>query len=160
MHKVYLLIGGNIGNRKAYLLEAKSFLSDIGNIVQESSIYETAAWGKVDQQAFLNQAVLLITTLSANDLLDSILQIEEKMGRKRLEHYGPRTIDIDILLFDDMVLNSNQLHIPHLAMAHRKFTLVPLAEIAPSVMHPVLQKSIQKLFEDCTDTLAVELYIH
>lgn len=156
MHSAYLLIGSNIGNRKQHLDEAIFFLGAIGNIEQKSSIYETAAWGKLDQHSFLNQALLLKTKLSVYALLDSLMLIEEKMGRKRLETYGPRIIDIDILFFDDKVIHTETLTIPHTAMAERKFTLIPLVEIAPDVIHPVYQKTIKILLKECTDELSVE----
>lgn len=159
MHSAYLLIGSNIGDRKQHLNGAIHFLGAIGNIKKKSSIYETAAWGKLDQYSFLNQALLLKTKLSVYALLDSLMLIEEKMGRKRLEPYGPRIIDIDILFFNDKVIHTETLTIPHTAMAERKFTLEPLAEIAPDVIHPIYQKTIKILLKECTDELRVEKLI-
>lgn len=159
MNKAYLLIGSNISDRKLYLLEAKHFLNTIGHVAKVSSIYETAAWGKTNQATFLNQALLLETLLEATELLNNILGIEEKMGRNRLEQYGPRIIDIDILLFNNDVIHTTTLTVPHPAMINRSFTLIPLAEIAANIVHPVYKKSIQLLLNECTDTLAVEKFI-
>ena len=159
MNKAYLLIGSNIGDRKLYLLEAKHFLNAIGHVAKASSIYETAAWGKTNQATFLNQALLLETLLEATELLNNILGIEEKMGRKRLEQYGSRIIDIDILLFNDDVINTPTLTVPHPAMVNRSFTLIPLAEIASNIVHPVYNKTIQILLKECTDMLSVEKFI-
>ena len=159
MNKAYLLIGSNIGDRKLYLLEAKHFLNAIGHVAKVSSIYATAAWGKTNQATFLNQALLLETVLEATELLNSILGIEEKMGRRRLEQYGSRIIDIDILLFNDDVINTPTLTVPHPAMINRSFTLIPLAEIASNIVHPVYNKTIQILLKECTDMLSVDKFI-
>ena len=159
MNKAYLLIGSNIGDRKLYLLEAKHFLNTIGHVAKASSIYETAAWGKTNQATFLNQALLLETVLEATELLNNILGIEEKMGRRRLEQYGSRIIDIDILLFNDDIIDTPTLTVPHPAMVNRSFTLIPLAEIASNIVHPVYNKTIQILLKECTDMLSVEKFI-
>src|SRR5947209_2542206 len=104
MNKVFLMIGGNMGNRLQNLHQATALLADTcGPVVQQSAIYETAAWGKTDQDPFLNQALLLHTTLSAHELIDTILAAEEKMGRRRMEKFGPRVIDIDILFYNDAI---------------------------------------------------------
>lgn len=156
MHKAYLLLGSNMGNRTQHLANAISFLNTIGYIKKTSSIYETAAWGKRDQAAFLNQAVLLNTILSPYNLLKNILEIEEKLGRKRVEQYGSRIIDIDILFFDEVIIHTENLVIPHAALTNRKFTLEPLAEIAPDIIHPIYQKTIKILLKECADELKVE----
>lgn len=158
MHQVYLLLGSNIENREQYLFKATHFLKGIGEVIKRSSVYETAAWGKLDQSTFLNQAVLLKTKLAANELLDNILLIEVQMGRKRLEKYGPRTIDIDILFFDEEVIDTARLIVPHPAIEKRRFTLEPLVEIAPSIIHPKLKKTVQLLLKECTDTLEVQKF--
>jgi 2-amino-4-hydroxy-6-hydroxymethyldihydropteridine diphosphokinase len=120
-----------------------------------SSIYETAAWGKNDQPAFLNQVLEIETALSPPQLLKTILAIEENIGRVRQEKYGPRIIDIDILLFNDEVLHLPMLKIPHPQLQNRRFVLVPLAEIAPDLIHPVFKKTIAELLAICPDKLEV-----
>jgi 2-amino-4-hydroxy-6-hydroxymethyldihydropteridine diphosphokinase len=157
MNKAYLLIGGNLGNRSAYLLEAITHIQQIcGNIVHSSAIYETAAWGKTDQPNFYNQALVVDTPLEPEKLMKRLLEIETTMGRKRTEKLGPRIIDLDILLIDGLVLHTNLLQIPHPAMAARKFVLLPLCEIAPDLIHPVYQKTIKDLLAACTDVLDVQ----
>jgi 2-amino-4-hydroxy-6-hydroxymethyldihydropteridine diphosphokinase len=156
MNKVYLLIGGNMGNRKKQLQKAVTKIGEAcGTIKRLSHFYETAAWGKSDQPAFLNQALVLDTLLSPRHLLDSILHIETSMGRHRVEKFGPRIIDIDILLWNDEVIDDPNLKIPHPELANRRFALEPLSEIAPDIMHSVLKKSILCLLEECTDPLEV-----
>ena len=142
---VYLSLGSNLGDRDAQLLEAQARLSAEGRIVAASSFYETEPVEFTDQPWFLNYAVALETTTTPQDLMEAILRIEKEMGRQRLQNKGPRTIDIDILLFGDTILDSPQLTIPHPAMHHRRFVLEPLAEIASEVLHPVLKKTIREL---------------
>lgn len=159
MNKTYLLTGGNMGDRKARLLEAKQLLNEhCGKITAQSSLYETAAWGKTDQPAFLNQALELTTTLNAKQLIRKILKLEKMMGRERKEKFGPRIIDIDILLFNDEVLDISFLKIPHPEMQNRRFALMPLNEIASKHIHPVLKKTIGQLLKDCPDKLEVKKY--
>ena len=158
MNKAYLLMGGNIGDTLSSLKQSISILAKTyGTILQQSRVYKTAPWGKTDQQEFLNQAVVLETSLTANELLRGLLQIEEQMGRKRLEKYGPRVMDIDILLFNDFVIKEPGLTIPHPQLQYRRFALAPLNEIAPSILHPVLNKTIRELLRDCQDQLEVSL---
>jgi 2-amino-4-hydroxy-6-hydroxymethyldihydropteridine diphosphokinase len=157
MNKAYLLIGGNTGNRASYLQEAIDLLElRAGYIVKKSSIYETAAWGKTDQAAFLNQALLINTSFSAADLMTEILRIEETMGRIRTEKYASRIIDIDILLFNKQIIESAHVYVPHPQLPNRRFALLPLKEIAPRYEHPVLQKTIARLLKECSDELKVE----
>ena len=152
-------MGGNVGDSKKSLLDAAAILqAEHGTIVRKSSIYNTAPWGKTDQQNFLNQALLLETALSPRELMKNILQIEEKMGRQRLEKNGPRVIDIDILLYNDLILEDHLLTIPHPELQYRRFALIPLSEIAPTFIHPVLKKNIQQLLLDCQDHLEVSLF--
>lgn len=120
-----------------------------------SPVYETAAWGITDQAPFLNQALELHTQSSADGLMQELLRIEEQMGRIRQERYGPRTIDIDILLFNDDVRSTPLLTLPHPEMHRRRFALQPLADIAPDIQHPVLKKSIAELLAECPDELPV-----
>lgn len=157
MNKVYLLIGGNMGNRFLNLQQAIQWLqTDCGPVQQVSHVYETAAWGKTDQPSFLNQAVLLHTSLSAQQLIGAILAVEEKMGRRRMEKFGPRIIDIDIIFYNDAIINEPDLTIPHPQLQNRRFVLAPLHEIAAGLVHPVLHKTIGQLLQECPDTLAVK----
>jgi 2-amino-4-hydroxy-6-hydroxymethyldihydropteridine diphosphokinase len=160
MNKAYLLTGGNMGNRKVMLQQAIKLLSEYcGKVTAESSLYETAAWGKTDQSAFLNQALELTTELNARQLIRKILKVEKLMGRERKEKYGPRIIDIDILLFNDEIYTIHFLKLPHPEMQNRRFALTPLAEIAPGIIHPVLKKTIKQLLADCPDKLEVKKII-
>ena len=156
MKKAYLLMGGNLGDRLRNLNEAADALQKLGKIVSVSSYYETAAWGKIDQPSFINQALVLETRLAPEQLLLRLLEIEQRIGRIRKEKYGPRLIDIDILLYEQLVLNSTALQLPHPQLPNRRFALTPLAEIAPELQHPVLHKSIAALLDICPDTLEVK----
>jgi 2-amino-4-hydroxy-6-hydroxymethyldihydropteridine diphosphokinase len=159
MNNVYLLIGGNMGNRPKNLSESTSWLEkEVGAIVKKSSIYETAAWGVTEQPSFLNQVLFVSTKLPPEDVLKTILSIEEKMGRKRVEKMGPRTIDIDILFYNDEIISLPNLSVPHPHIANRRFVLEPLAEIAPAFVHPVLKKNVAGLLKDCPDTLEVNIF--
>ncbi|ULQ57338.1 2-amino-4-hydroxy-6-hydroxymethyldihydropteridine diphosphokinase [Flavihumibacter rivuli] len=156
MDTAYLLIGGNIGNREEYLQQARTLINELaGEVRKTSSIYETAAWGMTDQNAFLNQVLEIATPYNAHHLMDRLLLIEEKMGRKRSIKFGPRTIDIDILLFGNEVHNTSHTRIPHPELPNRRFALIPLAELAGDLEHPVLHKSINELLDACPDQLAV-----
>lgn len=156
MNIAYLLTGGNIGNREENLANARALLqSQCGTIVAASSLYETAAWGNTDQPAFLNQALGLQTELNARQLIRRILKIEKSLGRIREEKYGPRIIDIDILLFNQEKHNYHFLKLPHPEMQNRRFALLPLSEIAANVVHPVFNKTIATLLEECKDELPV-----
>jgi len=157
MNKVFLLIGGNMGDRLQNLHQAIALLSaTCGPVIQQSAVYETAAWGKTDQAAFLNQALLLTTSLTPQELITTILSVEEEMGRLRMEKNGPRVIDIDIIFYNELVMQEPNLTIPHPQLQNRHFVLVPLHEIAPTFVHPVLHKTITELLEECKDDLAVE----
>ena len=143
----YLSLGSNIGDREAQLRAALHSLQMQGRMVLVSSIYETEPVDVTDQPWFLNCAAALKTSNSPEQVMAAILQIEQQMGRQRIQRKGPRNIDIDILLFDDVVLHSPALTIPHPTMHQRRFVLEPLAEIAPAVQHPVLKKTIQELLD-------------
>jgi 2-amino-4-hydroxy-6-hydroxymethyldihydropteridine diphosphokinase len=157
MNTAYLLIGGNLGDRAAYLAEAVNQISArCGRVTSSSSLYETAAWGNPNQPAFYNQAICVETILEAETLLERLLAIELEMGRVREEKYGPRTIDLDILMIDHTILDTPTLTIPHPQLQNRKFALLPLNEIAPALHHPVLDKTIHQLLLICPDTLDVQ----
>ena len=159
MNKVYLLTGSNIGDREQNLATAREWVnSECGKIINSSSLYETAAWGKTDQPAFLNQALEVHTSLNAQELIHVIFKIEKKMGRVRREKYGPRLIDIDILFFNDEIHKTPLLEIPHPEMQNRRFVLLPLAEIAPATIHPVFKKTVLQLLDECPDKLSVKKY--
>jgi len=153
----YLLLGGNLGNREDNLSQAISLIAvQIGEIEAVSSIYETAAWGKEDQPAFLNQAISVKTHFTALEVLRKALDIEQSLGRIRKEKWGERLIDIDLILFGDEIINiANLLHVPHPHMQVRKFVMAPLAEIAPEVIHPVLGQTVKSIYENITDVLEI-----
>lgn len=159
MNKAYLLTGTNLGERLKNITTAARLIGEqCGIINKKSSVYETAAWGKTDQPAFLNQALELSTSLNAKQLIRRILKIEKTMGRIRKEKYGPRIIDIDILFFNDEQHHLSFLKVPHPEIQNRRFALLPLAEIAPDLVHPVLHKTISTLLKNCPDLLAVKKY--
>jgi 2-amino-4-hydroxy-6-hydroxymethyldihydropteridine diphosphokinase len=157
MNISFLLIGGNEGDKRAQLARACENIEGSGcRILQRSSLYETAPWGKTDQNDFLNQALQVQTSLDAPLLMDTLLEIEEKMGRRRLEKYGSRIIDIDILFFNEDIIHTPRLIIPHPEIQNRRFALAPMSEIAPDYVHPVLRKSIRDLLAACPDKLEVK----
>jgi 2-amino-4-hydroxy-6-hydroxymethyldihydropteridine diphosphokinase len=160
MNSAYLLTGGNLGERHIALETAAAYVAiDCGRVTTTSSIYETEPWGNRDQPAFLNQVLQINTSLSARELLNRLLCIEEKMGRKRKEKYGPRLIDIDLLFFNSDIIRLPHLHVPHPEMLNRKFVMKPLAEIAPEFVHPVYQLPMKTLVLQCQDKLYVKKFL-
>ena len=152
MNTAYLSLGSNEGNRKQWLAKACALLADsCGTLAQRSAIYETAAWGLTDQPAFLNMAVSLQTSLDPAALLAGILSIELSLGRQRIIKWGPRIIDIDILFYNNLIINTPTLTIPHPFLHERRFVLAPLAEIASGYIHPVFNTSVSELLAACTD---------
>lgn len=160
MNEAYLILGSNVGNRLNNLKVASELIEiQTGIIKKKSAIYSTQAWGYEDQPDFLNQALLINTLLDAPTLLTKLLDIEKKLGRVRKinEVWMQRTIDIDILFFNAEIINIPDLTIPHPHLQNRKFVLTPLVEIANNYIHPILNKSIQTLMQECTDKLVVNL---
>ena len=156
MNIAYLLTGTNLGERESNLNRAIELINQqCGTVTKYSHLYETAAWGKTDQPAFLNQALQIETDLNARQLIRRILKTEKLMGRIRKEKFGSRIIDIDILLFNDEKHQYRFLSLPHPEMQNRRFALEPLAEIAPEKIHPVLNKTIKELLQECKDPLPV-----
>jgi 2-amino-4-hydroxy-6-hydroxymethyldihydropteridine diphosphokinase len=147
MATVFLSLGSNLGDRQAQLREAIRRLESLGRMISVSSFYETEPVEVTDQPWFLNCAVALETDKAPQEVMTGILDIETQMGRTRLQNKGPRSIDLDILLFEDSVIESPSLNIPHPAMHDRRFVLEPLAEIAPTAWHPVLRESVRELLD-------------
>ena len=156
---VYLLLGSNLGDRLQVMQTARELIQkEIGEIHAVSSVYETAPWGVLDQPAFLNQVVKIQTELKAEEVLWIILEIEHELGRVRYERWGARVIDIDILYFRNLILDSARLTIPHPRLHERRFTLIPLAEIAPDYVHPILNRSSLQLLASCPDDSEVKIF--
>jgi 2-amino-4-hydroxy-6-hydroxymethyldihydropteridine diphosphokinase len=159
MKAAYLLIGGNLGDRLAYLKSACDKIQQKGiNILRKSSVYETAAWGITDQPSFLNQVLEIETTEKPIRLLEELLSIEKSLGRERAEKNGARTIDIDILYFGEEIINLPGLKIPHERIPIRKFVLIPLFEMIPEFLDPKTEKTIAAMLKDCEDELTVHVY--
>ncbi|ACU63261.1 2-amino-4-hydroxy-6-hydroxymethyldihydropteridine diphosphokinase [Chitinophaga pinensis] len=159
MNKAILLIGGNLGDRTGHLREAVEQIDkQVGRVEKQSSLYETAAWGVAGQPDYLNQALLVSTEMDARTLLNTVLAIEHNIGRVRRQKWGARVIDIDVIFFNDAVINEPDLKIPHPQMQFRQFVLVPLMEILPDWEHPVLHQSVSTLLANCTDQLPASKY--
>jgi 2-amino-4-hydroxy-6-hydroxymethyldihydropteridine diphosphokinase len=157
MRKIFLLTGSNIGNSQTHLEYAiKKISSAVGLIAQQSSVYKTEPWGNTNQQDFLNQVLEVETELQPFEVLKTILTIETEMGRNRIHKWEPRIIDIDLLFYADDIINSHELVVPHPLLHQRRFTLLPLAEIAANVVHPIFNKTVSELLINCTDTSLVE----
>ncbi|WP_339815255.1 2-amino-4-hydroxy-6-hydroxymethyldihydropteridine diphosphokinase [uncultured Imperialibacter sp.] len=153
---IFLLLGSNQGDRLATLSEAGRMINErIGQMVRSSSIYATQAWGQTEQADFLNQVIEIESGLRAEEVLHQALEIEKHLGRQRIEKWGPRVIDIDILYVGNEVIKTDNLVVPHPQIPFRRFTLVPLAEIAPNFFHPTLGKNQMQLLNECSDALEV-----
>lgn len=160
MFSAYLLLGSNIGNRLFYLKQAQLQIENkIGKIIRLSSVYESKAWGFESRNSFLNQALKVKTNLSPEEILANIHEIEFQYGRIRdTNQYTDRTMDIDILFIDNLVINTAKLIIPHPLLYRRKFALIPVLEIEIKMEHPVSKKSLPVLLEECEDESVVMKY--
>lgn len=156
----YLLLGSNLGDRAARLAQARHDLAaTTGRLMATSALYETAAWGLEDQPAFLNQVLAVETELAAPALLAACLAAEQEQGRERLVRWAARTLDVDILLFGQEIISSPTLTVPHPALPGRRFALVPLAEVAPQLVHPQLCRTVAELLASCPDPLPVQRWL-
>lgn len=159
MNNTYLLLGSNMGNSKANLSKAVVQIEkQIGTITRQSGLYSTAAWGNTKQPDFLNQVIIVETKLSSLQTMQTILNIEKKMGRIRTVKNAPRVIDIDILFFNKEIIEEEHLFIPHPQIQNRRFVLVPLNQLSPNLKHPVLNKTVHQLLINCPDRLNVKKF--
>ena len=157
MNTVYLLLGSNMGDSEQMLAVATNMIEkNIGKLTKSSSIYRTAAWGKEDQPDFLNQIIIVSSSLSSSTVLKEMFGIEKEMGRVRTTKNAARVIDIDMLFFNDEIIQTETLTVPHPQIQNRRFVLVPLAEISPDFQHPLLKKSSLELLSICSDKLNVQ----
>lgn len=153
---IFLLLGSNEGHPLTNLARAEAEIEkNAGPVVSRSSVYKSAAWGFLEQADFYNQVLEIQSEYSPETLLQKLLTIEREMGRRRAQKWGPRLIDIDVLFYGQEVRDTSFLRIPHPGIPQRKFTLVPLAEIAPALIHPLSKKTITELLTECHDPLRV-----
>jgi 2-amino-4-hydroxy-6-hydroxymethyldihydropteridine diphosphokinase len=158
--EIYLLLGSNLDDReKNLLLAIKKINEQTGTVLSVSSLYKTQPWGISDQPEFLNQVIEIESDHSPRQMLQKLQSIETEIGRKTTVRWGSRVIDIDILFFGDDIVSEKDLIIPHPEISGRRFTLLPLSEIAPGYLHPLLLKTCEQLLDECTDPLRVELYV-
>jgi 2-amino-4-hydroxy-6-hydroxymethyldihydropteridine diphosphokinase len=158
MGTAYIGLGSNLGDRVATLRTAVQRLASLGSIAGVSSLYETEPVGYLEQPRFLNAVVALVTALAPADLLNALLGIERDLGRTRAFPNAPRTLDLDLLLVDDAILDTTELILPHPRLHERAFVLVPLAEIAPKIEHPVAGQTVQEMLRSLPDRNGVEVY--
>jgi 2-amino-4-hydroxy-6-hydroxymethyldihydropteridine diphosphokinase len=160
MNQAFILLGTNLGDKIANLQQAiLSISANLISIVSYSDIYETAAWGNTNQDNFFNQVIEVKTELSANDLLQTLLQIEIQMGRVRNQKWEARIIDLDILYFNHEIIDTENLKVPHPYLHVRRFTLAPLVQIAAEFLHPVFNKTNTALLENCSDNSEIKLVV-
>jgi len=159
MKGIFLLLGSNLGKRHQNLINARDKIAEfLGDVIGTSKVYQTEAWGKEDQPDFLNQVVQIKTSIDPQLLMKKILGIEGSMGRKRSKKWGARIIDIDILLYDDKIIKTADLTIPHPEIKNRLFTLVPLGDLVGNQKFPGEEYTINDLIRICPDELNVEEY--
>jgi len=155
--QVYISLGSNLGDRLQFLKQALEQIGiQLGKVVKASKVYEAAAWGHTKQPNFYNQVIEIETALNPAQLLQGCLDIEKSLGRERSILWGERTIDLDILLYDGRSVQLENLSIPHPYMHLRNFVLVPLCEIAPDLIHPILELTVSQLLERCSDKLEIK----
>ena len=159
MNIVFLQLGSNLGNRDLLLKDAIIAIENrVGDIVEFSKVYESTPWRTEGQENYLNQLLKVKTVLQANDVLSTILDIEKNLGRLRLEKWGERLIDIDIIFYNDSIIETAELCVPHKHMHERMFVLTPLHNIAPEMIHPKYNKTVDELFQTCTDAELIKEY--
>jgi 2-amino-4-hydroxy-6-hydroxymethyldihydropteridine diphosphokinase len=159
MNGIYLIIGGNIGNRIVNLEQCRFELEkSVGKLLATSSIYETAAWGKEDEMPYLNQVLEIETQMNPAALMQTCIDIELRLGRTRNQKWEARVIDIDILFYHQEIIELPNLSIPHPHLHKRKFVLIPMHELAPDFIHPIFHRNIHDLLTDCEDPLEVRVF--
>ncbi len=159
MNTIYIQLGSNMGERHFYIKESLLQIEKIlGTIIYESKTYESSAWGVTEQRNFLNKVISVKSDFSAKDTLKTLQKIEDKLGRKRTEKWGERTIDLDILFYNNEIINTKELTIPHPYIQDRRFILMPFAEMNGKFIHPKLKKDIFALLKECKDTEKVSVY--
>jgi len=150
-HYAYISLGTNVGNKKENLINAINYIAGENEIIRKSALYKTEPWGNKEQDDFINQVILIKTKMPPNELMAFLLNTEKKMGRERIEKWGPRIIDLDILFYDNEIIEEEGLVIPHPYITDRKFILVPLMEISESFKHPLTKQTIKWHIEACSD---------
>lgn len=159
MNTMYIQLGSNVGERHSYIKESLLQIEKIlGTIICESKTYESSPWGVTEQRNFLNKVISVKSDFSAKDALKTLQNIEDNLGRKRTEKWGERTIDLDILFYNNQTINTKELTIPHPHIQDRKFVLIPFAEMNGKFIHPTLKKDIFALLKECKDTEKVVVY--
>ena len=159
IHLVYLQLGSNLGDIVSYLTQAKKYIAiEVGKILKTSNLYESESWGVIDQPEYINEIIKIETELNPEALLLNILDIEKRIGRKREYKWSARVIDIDIIFYNNIIINNTNLTIPHKHMHERNFVLFPLNEIASEYVHPILNKKVKELLCSCRDLTKIEKY--